>query len=573
MPSASLSNANPISLKAPQTGASWKRDLLLIILLFGMVAGLGLDDYPLGNPDEGRYAEIPREMLATGDFVTPRLDGINYFEKPPLVYWCVAGCMKLFGPNEWAVRLTPVLFALIGVISVYVAARRLYGRGAGLSSAAVLGTSLLYMALARILLLDMAVAVLISTALLFFIVGIQEPPGTKRRWFFYGLYASAALATLAKGLIGFLLPGAVMFFWLLLCNQWKRLRPFHLPTGVLLFLAIAAPWHVLAAQRNPTWAHFYFVREHWERFTTTEHGRYEPVWFFIPIVLVGFFPWTEIAWHGLRDGLRGGWKRRQENAELWFFVIWAAFVFLFFSKSQSKLIPYILPVFPPLAIITGKWLGWRFTPEAAAMKRPRFLISSAVSFIVGVGLCVVMSKPDLVHMRPAQALGLRSYGFVMAAAFLAAAFGVPWIARSRGPRAAMISLVSAMMLILGTLVLAARHLQKPSTMELAEIVKTRAAPNDQIYHYGGFYHDFLFYSGRLVGLVNYKDELEPENDPRAQQSSRFIDATEFRRQWNEPGRIWVVVHKDQAPELLADPTFRYHLIARSEKHYLLSNQP
>jgi 4-amino-4-deoxy-L-arabinose transferase-like glycosyltransferase len=556
-----------------QADASQTRDLLLIILLFGLIAGLGLGSYSLGNPDEGRYAEIPREMVATGDYVTPRLDGVNYFEKPPLVYWCVAGCLKLFGPSEWSMRITPVLFALGGILAVYLAARRLYGRDAGLVSASVLGTSLLYVALARILLLDMAVAVLISAALLFFIVGINEPVGTRRRWFFYGLYASAALATLAKGLIGFLLPGAVMFLWLLLCNEWRRLRPFYLPTGILLFLAIALPWHVLAAQRNPTWAHFYFVREHWERFTTTEHGRYEPFWFFIPIVLFGFFPWTEIAWHALRDGLRSGWKRRRENSEFWFFVIWAAFVFLFFSKSQSKLIPYILPVLPPLAIISGKWLALRFKPEAAAERHPRFRIFSAVALVLGIGLCVVMTKPDLVHMRSTQAIGLKPYGFVMAAIFITAAVAVPWLGRARGTRVAVGGLVATMMLFLGTLVLAAPHLQKPGTKELALIVKARAAPEDRIYHYGGFYHDFVFYSGRLVGLVNYKDELEPENDPNASHRGRFIDIPEFRRQWADAARIWIVVHNDQAKSLFDDPSFRYHLIAQSEKHYLLSNRP
>jgi len=289
MHSAPLSTAQVHQPEDP-TKASWGRDLLVIVLLFGLIMGLGLEAYPLGNPDEGRYAEIPREMVATGDYVTPRLNGVNYFEKPPLVYWCVAACYQAFGPHEWAMRLTPVCFAMFGVVFAYITGRKLYGQAAGQASAAVLGTSLLYVALARILLLDMAVAVLISATLFFFILAMQEPPGQRRRWLFYGLYTCAALATLTKGLIGFLLPGAVMFFWLVLCVQWKRLRPFYLPTGALLFLAIAAPWHLLAASRNPTWAHFYFVREHWERFTTTEHGRYEPIWFFIPIVLFGLFP-------------------------------------------------------------------------------------------------------------------------------------------------------------------------------------------------------------------------------------------------------------------------------------------
>jgi len=151
------------------------------------------------------------------------------------------------GQNEWAARCVPVFYALLGLFVTYAAARRFFGRQAALASAVILGTSLFYFALARILILDMAVSVLISATLFCFILGVEEPAGPRRRWLMLGLYASAALATLAKGLIGVLLPGAVMFLWLLVFNQWKRLRPLHLPLGGLLFLAIAAPWHLLAA--------------------------------------------------------------------------------------------------------------------------------------------------------------------------------------------------------------------------------------------------------------------------------------------------------------------------------------
>ena len=154
-------------------------------------------------------------MLAAGEWVTPRLDGVKYFEKPPLMYWAVAVCLTVLGPGEWSARAAPALLALGGVLLAYAAGRRLYGRRAGLLAAAILGTSLLYFALARILLLDMAVSVLLSATLFCFVLGVREPPGARRRWLFYGLYASAALATLCKGLMGFLLTGAVMFLWLL----------------------------------------------------------------------------------------------------------------------------------------------------------------------------------------------------------------------------------------------------------------------------------------------------------------------------------------------------------------------
>ncbi len=175
-----------------------RRDLALLALVFGLIYFFQLGAATLVNPDESRYAEIPREMVATGEFVLPRLNGVVYFEKPPLLYWSVAGFLQVFGPHELAMRATPALFALFGVLITYAAGRRLHGRLAGLAAAVVLGTSLLYFALSRVLILDMAVSVLITATLFCFILGVREPPGSRRRWLFYGLYASAALATLTR---------------------------------------------------------------------------------------------------------------------------------------------------------------------------------------------------------------------------------------------------------------------------------------------------------------------------------------------------------------------------------------
>ena len=207
---------------------SWRHDLVLLAVLFAALFAWRLGSAPLLNPDEGRYAEVPREMVASGDWVTPRLNGVPYFEKPPLMYWAVAACEVAFGPSEWSVRLAPALFALAGILATYAAGRRLYGRDAGFWSAVVLGTSLLYLALGHMVTLDIAVSVLMAATLFCFILGMREEPGRTRRWLFYGLYASAALATLTKGLMGFLITGAVMFLWVLLLNQWKRLWPIRI---------------------------------------------------------------------------------------------------------------------------------------------------------------------------------------------------------------------------------------------------------------------------------------------------------------------------------------------------------
>jgi len=547
--------------------------LLILSVLFGLLFAEQLGVSTLVNPDEGRYAEVPREMVASGDWVTPRLNGVIYFEKPPLMYWCVAVCLKVFGSSEWSMRLTPAWFAFAGVLITYAAGRRLHGRLAGLAAAVVLGTMILYYALGRILILDMAVSVLMSATLLCFILGVNTPPGRTRRLLFYGLYASAALATLTKGLIGFLLTGFVMFSWLLVFNQWKRLRPLYLTTGILLFVAIAAPWHVLAALRNPDWARFYFVREHWERFTTTEHGRFEPWWFFIPVILLGIFPWIGFVWPAMRDALRGGWSRRAENANAWFYVTWIALVWLFFSKSQSKLIPYILPVFPPIAVLIGQWLARLAEGTDRRGVRTAFGCFSASAVVLACAMLVAVFKPGIVR-DAAQMEALQDNALCGAVALVIGAIAAPWLVLRGKLRAAFAVLVSATSVLFLSLAHAQDEIARPGTKELAAIVQERERPGDRVAHYHDFFHDFTFYGARLVDVVGYYGELEVPEDRSPQIKERFIDDATFRQRWAEPRRMWVVARKrDVDGKLFADPSFHYHLIAETRGHYLFSNQP
>ncbi len=560
--------------------ASWLRDLVLLALATGALNFFLLGRLPLANPDESRYAEIPREMLAAGDWVLPRLNGIPYFEKPPLVYWTVGLSRVLFGPGEWAARLTPALFGLAGVLFTYATARRLHGRAAGLAAAGVLATSLLYFVLSRVLLLDMAVSVLMAATLGCFLLGVREDPATpagraRRRRLFLGLYASAALATLAKGLIGFLIPGAVMFLWLLIFNQWRRLLPMHLGPGVVLFLVIATPWHLLAAQRHPGWAEFYFVREHWDRFTTTTHLRAEPWWFFGPVVLAGLFPWVGFLGGAVREAVAGGWARRRENADGWFFVTWVMFVVLFFSASKSKLIPYVLPVFPALAILVGAWLARRWETGEAGRLRVGLGVYAFGCGLLAVALVAVALKSGVIR-DAAQAAALRPYALVLAALLLTGGVLAPWLGRVRGVAGGLGAVGATTVAFLLGVVLAAPHFQRAGTKELALVAREQVREGDAVYHYWAFYHDFVYYTERPVGLVSYTDELQVQFMDPAERAARFIDDAELRRQWAGPRRAWVVVRTRELTHpqaVFAEPGFRYHLIAQSRAHSLVSNQP
>jgi 4-amino-4-deoxy-L-arabinose transferase-like glycosyltransferase len=549
--------------------------LLILILFFGAFNLFALGRLPLANPDEARYAEIAREMRARGDWVTPTLNATRYFEKPPLVFWLAGLARSAFGPGEMAARLTPALFGLGGIVLTYGAGRRLFGREAGLAAAVVLGTSVLYFILSRILLLDMVVSVLMSAALFCFILGIREERGPGRRRFFYALYASAALATLAKGLIGFLIPGAVMFFWLLLFNQWHRLRPFHLPGGLVIFLAIAAPWHLLAAQRNPEWAEFYFLREHFGRFASTEHLREEPFWYFIPVVALGLFPWVGFLGGAIRAAIPAGWRRRSENADAWFFVVWAGFVMLFFSGSASKLIPYILPMFPPLAVLIGARMATCWAERDASRLRVGFRVFSFACGLLAVALIAVVIKPGAIR-DPEQAFALRPFGITLGVTLLLGGVFAPWAAKVRGVTAGIGTVVATMISLFLVLLLASPDIQRVGTKDLGLVVREHAGADDRVFHYWAFFHDFVYYAERPVALVGYVDELEVQFLSPDARASRFIDDAELRRQWNGPARCWLVVRKrDQKhrESVFSEASFRYHLIAETRAHSLVSNRP
>jgi 4-amino-4-deoxy-L-arabinose transferase-like glycosyltransferase len=568
-----------VSPKAPNpSGAAtpWLRDLVLLAVVFGTLLALRLGSAPLANPDEGRYAEIPREMVASGDWVTPRLDGVRYFEKPPLVYWTVAACEAAFGPSEWSVRLAPAVFALAGIFATYGAARSLYGRAAGLWSAVVLGSGALYLGLGHLLSLDMPLSVLMAGTLFCFILGVREPAGPRRRRLFYGLYLCAALATLTKGLEGFLVTGAVMFLWLLLFGQWGRLRPLYLPTGGLLFLAVAAPWHLLVARRNPEWAHFFFVYEHWERFTDKGHGRYQPFYYFAVILLPGFFPWTGFLWPAVRDGLVGGWAARRANAEAWFFVTWAAFIFVFFSASQSKLPAYILPIFPALAVLVGRWLA-AVLPKDDSFRslRPGLWCFAALCLVLAAGACAAVLVNGLIK-DPRQADALRPYALITAAILVVggmravvprSSFGA-----SRG-HGAIVALTATFVFMFCVLTFAFPIIDNRSTKDVALVARGLVKPGDRIFHYHAFFHDFTYYTGREVGLVSYRDELELQFLDPADREARFIDDAAFRCEWAGPVRIFAVARIREAAPLLGDPVLHVHVLATGAHAYLLSNQP
>lgn len=304
--------------------------------------------------DEGRYAEMGREMLATGDWITLRLNGIKYFEKPPLQNWMNALTFAIFGLGDWQARLWTGLCGLIGVASVAYTGCKLFSRRVGIIAALVLGSSFYWAGMGHVNSLDMGLSGMMVLCMCGLLVGQRDGVGdTERRNAMLVCWAGMALATMSKGLIGFVLPGAVLVIYTLLTRDWALWARLHMGKGLILFFAITAPWFILIALKNPEHPHFFFIHEHFQRFTSGVHNRGGAWYYFFPFLLLGIVPWLGVLLQGLWTAVKEPSTGFQPRKLL---LIWAVFFFFFFSISGSKLPGYILPIFPALALLIAYYV-------------------------------------------------------------------------------------------------------------------------------------------------------------------------------------------------------------------------
>lgn len=328
--------------------------LLVVALAIVWFAPLGLRH--LIPSDEGRYAEMAREMFVTGDWITPRYNGYKYFEKPPLQTWLNALTFAWFGIGEWQARLYTAVASFAGILLVGYTGARLFNPLSGFLAAVVLASAPYWNLMGHFNALDMGLAFWMALSLCSLLLA-QRPglrPAAARGWM-WACWAAMAFAVLSKGLVGLILPGAVLVLYTLIARDWALWKRLYLVSGLVIFFAIVTPWFVLVQQRNPEFFNFFFIVQQFRRYLTPEQNRPGPLYYFVPVLLVGFLPWLSVAWQSIRHALR---MPRQPNgfSPMLVLLIWSAFIFLFFSASHSKLISYVLPVAPALALIIGAYL-------------------------------------------------------------------------------------------------------------------------------------------------------------------------------------------------------------------------
>jgi 4-amino-4-deoxy-L-arabinose transferase-like glycosyltransferase len=328
----------------------------------------GLGSIGFIGPDEPRYAAVAREMLLTGDYITPRLYGTPWFEKPVLMYWVAAAGYKIFGINEMGARFPSALGATICVFALYWCGRKLWNRATGFIAALILATSIGCFTFARAASMDMPLTACLTMALVCFLAAVNDQAGRRRIWF-YGFYAALGLGILAKGPIALVLPGLSLVAYLLVRGERWEWKLWH-PHGLWITAAVAAPWFVLCAMANGwNFIDVFLIAHNIERFTTPVFGHDRPAYFFLPVLLLLTFPWTFLLISALRRPLG-----RSQQILLW----WTIIPVVFFSFSQSKLPGYILPVVPPIALLIAKEI---LEPTSRVYRVAVFIEAGTMAFI------------------------------------------------------------------------------------------------------------------------------------------------------------------------------------------------
>ncbi len=511
-----------------------------LVIAVAVIWFSNLEYRKLIKPDEGRYAEIPREMVVSGDWITPRLNDLKYFEKPPLQYWTTAAAYEVFGEHQWTSRLWTALTGFAGILLVWFAGLRLFGREAASYAAILLGSSMLYALMAHINTLDMGVTFFITLGIVGLLLGQSETDQEKAAQLDgAGLGWRLALAVLSKGLMGLVLPGAALFIYMVVQRDFSVLKRMHWLPGLAVFLLVTAPWFYLVMKANPEFFQKFFIYEHYTRFTTKELGRYQPWYYFIPILLVGMLPWTVLMF----DTLLRSWRAsRLPDADsrgkafnaARFLLVWAVFIYLFFTVSGSKLPSYLLPMFPALALLMGKQLAEMNTRRLFWQIAPMLPLT-----LLALGFAPFTAR---LADTPLQLQGYSAYAWWLTAAALVWLLGViAALVLLRRPKAVPLGVRDhkfAAVLVLALSTLLAAQLgtsgyntiaRERSAYYIAEAIRPYVKADEPFYSVDTYEQTLPFYLKRTFTLVQYQDEMA---FGIMQEPQRYIpDYASFAKVW------------------------------------------
>ncbi len=523
--------------------------VLCFIVLFHNLGGVALFE-----PDEGRNAEVAREILLLKDWVTPHYNFIPYLDKPIFLYWLVTFSYKSFGISEWSARLPSALAALGCVLLVYDLAWTLLGVWGALWSGLILLTSVEFFAFSRIVIFDMTLTFFITLSLWAFYRGSYA--GDKaRRGFFLLMYAAMGFGTLVKGPVALTLSGMVICTYLFLSKNWSILRKMDLVPGIMIFTLIVTPWHAAVELRNPGYLRYFLLEEHILRYFTPHFHRGQPWYYYFEVMAIGFLPWTVL----LPSLIKRCWRGPRDDGDS-FLLSWAILPFLFFSFSSSKLPGYILSIFPPVSILTS---GAVIRILKDPSKRERWVLSLPwfTLMLVYFYFVLALSWPDLIPDKVQRssleisALIRQSLLPVTVPLLLLLIFAA-WASIWREQK--QYYFISSAVFF--TVFLLNQDILRPissrrSSKNLAEKSVSFIRPDDQIVIYDTYLSSLPFYlhvsrpiwvvwSGEKSHIMGSLYMAEKESQPAVAYGKAIFTFNEFSRSWKEfPRRLLIFVEE------------------------------
>jgi len=548
-----------------QSAALHPGKILLLVIIYGLLWFGTLNYRHLIPSDEGRYAEIAREMLVTGDWITPRYNGYKYFEKPPLQAWATATTFQLFGVGDWQARLWTALTGFLTILFIGFTGARIYNARAGWLAALVLASSPIWIISGHFNSLDMGLSSFLVAALCSLLLAQTSPTKNSCRNWMYLCWILMALATLSKGVIGAAIPAMVFIAYSISTWDRKIWTRLHIFSGTILFLVITAPWFVLVAQRNPEFLEFFFIHEHLQRFTEDAHSRTGPIYYFVPLLLIGILPWVL----QIPGAIAQAWsERRREFSAGWLLVCWFIVIFAFFSVSRSKLPGYIIPVFPALALLIGNRFD-HLLGHTNAMSMP-WKLQAIVFALLG---CVGFFFLDAIgkQARPDEIEAYAQYTYWVITA-LAALVIFSTYAAWQSKRNGMQSIISfACGFFLCTIIAGTGHETLGRAVSGIDLVKrVRGSIPDKINFYSVrlLDHTMSFYLGRTMIMVESPDELEFGVNQEPELWMPTLDA--FVVRWREDTSAYAMMVPEQFDKLQAQ-NFPMLEVARDSRRVIVKH--
>ena len=485
----------------------WQKESFLILILIGICLILfffRLGDGPLGDIDEAMHASTSKDMVLSGDWVTPRYNGENFYDKPPLYNWLVAISFLVFGFTEFAARLPAALLGLGGVMITYWLGRRMFGPVTAFLSALVLATSAEYLVLSRVVVHDISLVFFDTLALTLFYVGYTDE--RHRKPAFLSGYAALGFAVLAKGPVGLALPVMIIGLFLLCKKQLRFISEMQIGWGLLIFIAVASPWYILVGLRNPDYTEYFFLKQNIGSFLSQQSRHPKPFYYYIPVLMGGLFPWSLFFplafFRALRD--RGA----SHGDGMIFALIWFGVVFIFFSMASSKLGTYILPLFPAASLLVGVlWYDLLYGSNRALRKGVFYSYLPFAAIVPLVLIYVLLFPPSSLTTDAPLNLSLVYFLGIWVAGCALFSFGLVTKRKYKafiGSVAGMATSLFLLLLIFIVPILGPNVSSKELALKLDKLMK----PGENIKFYLKARASFLFYTDRKAEMLQNPQQLK-----------------------------------------------------------------